>query len=123
MMPQKKETTFDLSKDNIDKLANGTTKNISPELKIDLNESTVRQNSLKRITHSITRRLDFSSLFFGHCLESDHIGVKLPTSLNELTEQQNAQEPGESQEPPELERLTSWQASEKEIEIIEYFTK
>ena len=117
-MPLKKETVSDLSKENIEKLANGTTENISPELKIDSNESTERKNSLKRITHSIKRRLDFSSLFFVHRLESDHIGVKLPTSLNELTEQQNTQEPEESQEPPELERLTSRQASEKEIGII-----
>ena len=45
----------------------------------------------------------------------------MPTDSNELTEQQNAQEPEESQEPPELERLTSRQASEKEIGTIKYF--
>ena len=103
-------------------LANGTTKNISPELKIDSNESTVRQNSLKRITHSIIRRLDFSSLFFGHRLESDHIGTKLTTDSNELTEQQNAQKSKELnqlelQEPAEPSSIQMGFAKEKRCQM------
>ena len=95
-----------------------------PEQKIDSNESTERQIFLKRITHSIKRRLNFSSLFFGHRLKSDHIGVKLlPTDSNELTERQNAQKPKKPRESPELERVTSRQASAKDIRIIEDLIK